>query len=195
MLELNKIHNMDVLDKEVWKDIEGYNGKYQVSNFGRVKSMQRFVKRKSESKTLLSEKLMKIKKDKDGYLLVDLYKDNIIKRMRVHRLVAEAFIDNPENKPHVDHINTIRDDNRVENLRWVTRKENMNNPATYDKLGKHSRKKILQFSTDGTFIREWESAREIERELLIDNSWVAKCCKGKCKSAKGFIFKYDKEVA
>lgn len=170
--------NLRDKEDEVWKDIVD-DRSYQVSSKGRVR-----LKKDTLMFYILPERV-----DKDGYKEVVLH--NIGKIKKVHRLVAEAFIDNPENKPHVDHINTIRDDNRVENLRWVTRKENMNNPATYDKLGKHSRKKILQFSTDGTFIKEWESAREIERELLIDNSLIAKCCKGKRKSAKGFIFKYD----
>ena len=107
---------------EIWKDIKKFEGIYQVSNLGNIKSLNNNKTKK--------EKILKLNKDKKGYLYVDLYKNNKSKRFVVHRLVAEAFIPNPENKPCIDHINTIRDDNRVENLRWVTYKENCNNPLT-----------------------------------------------------------------
>ena len=97
-----------------------------VSNMGRVKSLGNNKTRK--------EKILKNIKGKDGYLSVGLYKDGKIKMYLVHRLVAQAFIPNSNNKPFIDHINTIRTDNRVENLRWVTSKENMNNSITIEKI-------------------------------------------------------------
>lgn len=102
---------------EVWKDIQGYEGLYQVSNLGRVKSLRR-------------SKIRKLYKDDKGYFRVTLKKKGKSKNFQIHRLVATAFIPNPENKPEVDHINTIRTDNRVQNLRWVTSSENSNNPLT-----------------------------------------------------------------
>ena len=107
---------------ENWKDIEGYEGLYQVSNIGRVKRLVGFK--------CNVERFLTGQKDKDGYILLCLSKDGSIKRYRVHRLVAEAFVPNPDNKPEIDHINTDRSDNRAENLRWATRKENANNPIT-----------------------------------------------------------------
>ena len=107
---------------ENWKDIEGYEGLYQVSNIGRVKRLVGFK--------CNVERFLTGQKDKDGYILLCLSKDGSIKRYRVHRLVAEAFVPNPDNKPEIDHINTDRSDNRAENLRWATRKENTNNPIT-----------------------------------------------------------------
>ena len=107
---------------ENWKDIEGYEGLYQVSNIGRVKRLAGFK--------CNVERFLTGQKDKDGYILLCLSKDGSIKRYRVHRLVAEAFVPNPDNKPEIDHINTDRSDNRAENLRWATRKENANNPIT-----------------------------------------------------------------
>ena len=107
---------------EIWVDIKGYEGLYQVSNKGRVKSLN--YNKTGEERVLINQP------DKTGYLHV-VIKGKII---NVHRLVAEAFIPNPENKPCVDHINTIRGDNRVENLRWATTKENMNNEKTLEKF-------------------------------------------------------------
>lgn len=107
---------------EEWRPINGYEGLYEVSNLGRIKSLNCNHTKK--------EGILKLYNDKDGYLMVKLSKDKNNRLFRVHRLVAEAFIPNPENKPCVDHINTIKNDNRVENLRWVTYKENSNNPLT-----------------------------------------------------------------
>ena len=107
------------MDKELWKPVVGYEGLYDVSAFGKVKSLK-FGK----------EKELKQTNNTDGYLYVSLYKDGVRKLFKVHRLVAEAFIPNPDNKPCIDHINTIRDDNRAENLRWCTQKENCNNELT-----------------------------------------------------------------
>lgn len=108
---------------EIWKDIKGYEGLYQISNMGRVKSLDRIT---SDGRCIKS-KYLKIGDNNKGYKNVALCKNSIYEKCYVHRLVAQAFIPNEEGKKEVDHINTIRDDNRVENLRWVTHKENMNN--------------------------------------------------------------------
>ena len=111
---------------EIWKPIRDYEGLYEVSNLGGIKRLENDKNRK--------EKILKPYKNKLGYLCINLCRDNKVKQMYVHRLVAIAFIPNPENKPCIDHINTIPNDNRVENLRWVTYKENMNNELTKEKL-------------------------------------------------------------
>ena len=117
--------NLDLvkLEGEIWKDIEGYEGLYQVSNMGRVKTLN-YKGHKGKVR------ILKQTFEKDGYLIVGLMKDRKIKTIKVHRLVAIAFIENIGDKPCVDHKNTIRTDNRVENLRWSTHKENSNNPLT-----------------------------------------------------------------
>lgn len=101
---------------EVWRDIKGYEGLYQVSNYGRVKSLARITPRRHIPK---KEIIRCLSVDKDGYLCVNLCKEGIVKVYKVHRLVGEAFLDNPLNLPLINHINGIKNDNRVSNLEWI----------------------------------------------------------------------------
>ena len=118
--------------EEIWRDIKGYEGLYQVSNKGRVKSLDRYANNNGtpqfRPERILKQNIQKAGRNKR--CAVALCKDGIISRFRVHRLVAEAFIPNPENKPFIDHIDTDSTNNVVENLRWVTAKENSNNPLS-----------------------------------------------------------------
>lgn len=114
---------------EIWKSVKGYEVFYEVSNLGNVRSLDRKCTFKG-TVSIRKGCLLKKRIDKDGYCNFILCKDGKIKSFKAHRLVAEAFIPNEDNKPQIDHINTIRTDNRVENLRWVTPLENSNNPLT-----------------------------------------------------------------
>lgn len=117
------------MSEEIWKPVVGYENRYEVSNFGRVR---RFVFGKDG--VFVGKKLMYLRKDGYGYYTIRISINSALKELKVHRLVAQAFIPNPENKPQIDHINTIRTDNRVENLRWCTQTENANNPITVEKI-------------------------------------------------------------
>ena len=119
---------------EIWKDVQGYEGLYQVSNLGRIKSLGRFVDRLASGHCWQEERILKPHKTKYGYLNVILSKKGKTKTFSVHRWVALAFIPNPENKPQIDHINADKTNNTVNNLRWVTCKENINNPLTLVKI-------------------------------------------------------------
>ena len=173
--------------KEIWKDIEGYEGLYQVSNLGRVKSLKRETwghnKYYKEERILVQNVRNYCNHSHYG---VNLAKDGKYKTHRVHRLVAQAFIPNPENKPEIDHIDTNPLNNRVDNLRWVTRKENMNNPLTKKGMSKP----IIQLSLKGEYIKKWDSAIDVYRELGIFTGNIAQVCKGRLNQTGGFKWKY-----
>lgn len=182
---------------EEWKDIEGYEGLYKVSSFSRIKSLKRIVNNNGGIK-ILKERVLKGRKINNRYLSVSLCKDGKQKTYLIHRLVAQAFIPNPDNKPYVDHINTNIYDNRVENLRWCTQKENCNNPLTkikhinsikVGKLNPNS-KEILQFSLNGDFIRKWDCIADVKRNLEYHTSSISNCCLCNRKTAYGYKWKY-----
>lgn len=145
--------------KEQWKPIDGFPN-YQVSNKGRVKNIE-------------TGKVMKNRSNNHGYPYVALPKgDGKSKNMLLHRLVATAFIPNPDNLPEVNHKDENKTNNDVTNLEWVSASQNTRHSI-------HQRScKINQLSLDGEFIREWESSKQIERELGYSQGNIIKCCKG-----------------
>ncbi|WP_366921417.1 NUMOD4 motif-containing HNH endonuclease [uncultured Dysgonomonas sp.] len=146
---------------EIWRDVVGYEGLYQISNLGRVKSVQRVIvipsKVRSNQYRRLPEKILSPADNGRGYMYVHLHSNGVFKNCLVHRLVAESFIPNPNYGQEVDHINTIRNDNRVENLKWVSSSENNLNPITRSKnfksqpKGKNhpSSKRVLTYNLKG----------------------------------------------
>ncbi len=175
--------------------IRNIDDTYSVSNLGK------FYKNGVEMKGCIDK----------GYVWVSMYH----KKYSLHRLIAEMFIPNPDNKPCVDHISTIKTDCRAANLRWVSHRENCRNPLTrmhnseakkgknHPLYGKHlseeTRKKIsnaiqkkpvLQFSRDGEFIREWESGIQIQKELGYNQGNISLCCLNKVRTAYDYVWKY-----
>ena len=117
--------------QEVWKDVVGYDGAYQVSNFGRVRSFKNGKRGLTDT-----PRIMKLCHDRYGYPVVYLFRDKKDKCVRVHQIEAIAFLPNPENKEFVDHLDCDKKNNRLDNLRWVTRKENNSNPISCERHGK-----------------------------------------------------------
>ena len=177
---------------EVWKDIEGFNGKYQVSNYGNVRSFSRWK----------NGGLLKFGKTKTGYYFVNLVKNGRkdVKDFRVHRLVAIAFLDNPKNLPEVNHIDGNKLNNHVDNLEWVSREDNIRHavktgliPIRLGKLNSNS-KAVIQKRKDGTVVKEWDSVADIHRELGYSTNSIICCCNKKPKyhTAYGYLWEYKK---
>lgn len=189
--------------KEIWKDIEGYEGLYQVSNLGRVKSLERQVwKKRQQCYMRVRERIIQQYISKVGYYVVVLCQNGRKKTYYVHRLVAKAFIPNSENKPEIDHINTIRTDNRINNLRWATSKENSNNPLSKLHISEWQKENlrfgkdninsipIVQLSMKGTYIRSFDAIADAERETGIDHSNISVNLKEKTCHAGGYRWMY-----
>lgn len=168
--------------REIWKDIKDYEGLYQVSNWGRVRSLNYSHTGKVG--------ILKPSKTKCGYLIVCLYKDGKSKWFGVHRLVASTFLENPDNLPCVNHRNEIKTDNRVENLEYCTTAYNNSFGTRLKRASEHKCKQVLQYTKTGEFIREWKSIIEIKRELGYGNGNISNCCLKKLKSAYGYIWKF-----
>ena len=167
---------------EVWKDITGYEGLYQVSNLGRVKSLPR-VNRCVDKYYTRKGKVLTGHPDKNG------------RRFMVHRLVAMSFIPNSNKLPQVNHINEIVNDNRVANLEWCDCKYNIQygtgiKRRAKSQMNRHGAKKVLQFTLHGEFIREFPSTMEIVRVCGFRQSHINECCLGKAKTAYGYKWKY-----
>lgn len=187
---------------EEWKDIKGFEGYYQISNLGRVKSVERY----SAQKHLIKEKLLNIHHNNSGYCDISLYIDGVRYHRKVHRLVAEAFIPNPNNLPEVDHIDTNKDNNCVDNLRWVTHSENHLNPLTVQKkreinLGKKLSQatiekisKRISVYKDGFKLATFQSYKDLEKNsknifgMTLWSEYVRKVINGKMKDYHGYIF-------
>ena len=178
------------MTKEVWRDIEGYEGLYQVSDQGRVKSLERKVSHWRGGERIQKERILKPDVSKDGYLRAGLWAGGKRKWLRIHRLVCEAFHENHDNKPQVNHINEDKTDNRACNLEWATARENSNFGTRNERLGKAQSKPVAQYAQDGELIKVWQSTNEVERQTGFSHGYICKTANGKYKQAYGFIWKY-----
>lgn len=184
--------------KEIWKDIKGYEGMYQISNLGRVKSLDRNEKGHFNNTKyyLRKEKILNLHLTIQGYYNIGCCYNSKRKYFRVHRLVAQTFIPNPKNKPEVNHINGIKTDNNVTNLEWVTSSENQlhayKTGLEKKYFGKDHKgsKPVLQFDLDGNFIREWDCISQIAKTIHVSRFDISSVCRGLKVVAKGYIWKF-----
>lgn len=205
---------------EEWRPVEGYEGLYEVSNLGRVKSLGKWCVRRGGAKAWYGERIRKPQLIGHGYHFVVLYKDNIGKTHYVHRLVASAFIpnDDPVNKTTVNHKNEDKLDNRVENLEWMSVADNVRYGTAVErtaaaKRGKPSplkgrkrpehvveamkkaySKPVIQYDMTGNEVARYPSTKEAGRQTGFSQANIWACCAGKYKQAYGFIWKYAKDV-
>lgn len=176
--------NMKDLPNEEWKDVKGFEGLYQVSNYGRVKRLPevRFLNHISGIKVdyITKGKILKSCSNGKGYLQVCLTKNNKKHTKKIHRLVAETFLLNSKNLPQVNHKNENKHDNNINNLEWCDCDYNINYSLA---------KPIMQYKNN-KLIREWESINKIRKELGYSTSFISRCCKHKCESAYGYKWIY-----
>ena len=158
---------------EIWKDIKDYEGIYQVSNFGRVKRVE-------------TDRILKGYKRTDGYLGLRLSKNKIVYNELIHRLVAQAFIPNPENKPQVNHIDEDKTNNKLSNLEWSTAKENSNYGTRNERISKS----IIATNLKTDESTDFNSGKECARQLGLSPGNITNVLKGRYKQTGGYTFKY-----
>ena len=188
--------------KEEWRPVVGYEGIYEVSDWGNVRSVDRLIEyklphAKSNTKRLLEGKLLKKVKNCDGYHVVTLHnQEHEQKEGKVHRLVAEAFIPNPENKSQVGHLKVLPDGtedktaNEAWNLAWMTAEENINYGLRNERVAKKLSKTVYQYTLDGVLVKIWSSMLEAEKNGF-NQRHIWECCNGKRKTHKGYKWSYE----
>jgi len=185
---------------EIWKDIQGFDG-YKISSFGRVKSVKR------RWKLLDSEKYLKTFIDRKGYVAITLRNDNNKINKKIHRLVAMAFIPNPQNKPEVNHKDGNKQNNFEDNLEWNTTSENAIHAFSIGlrvggigvrrvglRIGFPNKIKVIQLSLDDSVIKIWDSMADAAMSIMGDvgrRTDICAVCKGKRKTAFGYKWRYE----
>ena len=182
--------------EEIWKAIEGYEGKYQVSNLGRVRSLDRKVATVHSALRTIKGKTLVPWTDKYGYLHVNLWSECKMKSHMVHRLVAGAFIPNPDNMPEVNHKDEDKKNNRADNLEWCNTRYNINYGNRSHKVSQTRISnamlglRVEQLTMDGQHVRTFDSIREASRVSGADKSVIVRVCKGRLQSAGGYRWRY-----
>ena len=178
-----------MIDQEIWKDIDSLEGYYQVSNYGRIRSLDRYTKHSEGHLRLSKGKILKprINHKRNGYLEVGLKKDGIEFRRKIHRLVAEAFLPNPECKPQVNHIDGDKSNNCVSNLEWVTDLENKQHAwKTGLSTADHRKNSIICNETG----KVYESVQKASELIPCDRRYLFRHLKGEVKRVKGLTYRY-----
>ena len=185
---------------KIWKPIYGYENLYEVSNYGEIRSCDRYIKGNKNSKYLKKGKLISISYNHKGYARVRLSKDNVSKMYFVHRLVAQAFIPNPNNLPQVNHKDEVKSNNKIYNLEWCTNKYNHNygtgierakENCDYESISKKLSKEVYQFDLKGTFIRKYYSVTSVSK-YGFKPECVINCCKNRKNSYKKYLWSSNK---
>ena len=183
---------------EIWKPISGYEGFYEVSNLGRIRSLERIVECSDGRKRKIKDRTLKGSSYSGGYSGVTLHKDGCTKFVNIHRIVAEAFVPNPLEKEEVNHKDENPSNNHASNLEWVTHKENLNFGTRTERARKAiveaQGRAVRQLSIDGELVAEYESLSAACNATGTHVSNITKCAKGVYKTAGGYIWKYKNET-
>ena len=186
--------------KEIWKDIPEYEGLYQASSLGNIRSIDRIIYDKNLKRSRnFKGKILKQNIRNDGYLFVNLSKNGINKVVKIHRIIAKTFIKNNNNYKCINHINGNKQDNNINNLEWCTYSHNIKEAYRLGlkksisiKGEKNKCSKIVnQYDLDNNFIKKWYCIKDASKKLKIKDSNISLCCKGKRNKAGGYIWKYE----
>ena len=199
-LDKNKKSGIQDLKNEIWKDVVGFEGIYQVSNEQRIKRIS-LSKITNNVKVDYQERIVKTRLNKKGYVILNLCKNNEKFSTSLHRIIAKSFIPNLDNKSQVNHKNGIRHDNRIENLEWATASENILHSykvlnKKHNSLGKFNRcgKKVAYYDLSGNIKGTFLSNMEAERKLGIKNTNISAVCNGKKEKTNGYKFRYFEQL-
>jgi hypothetical protein len=179
------------MKSEIWKPIKDYEGLYEISSLGRVKSLPKDKKSKHGSIAHLQERLL-TPSNNHGYRSIVLTNNGVHKTNNVHRLVAEAFIPNPNNYSDINHKDENKANNSVSNLEWCTRVYNMNYGTCQNRKAISNGKPINQYSIDGVYIRSYLSIKDAATKNNYQSSPILNCCVGRSKSSYGYKWEYKK---
>ena len=191
----NKVISKEYVDKvEIWKDIKDYEGLYQVSNLGNVRSLDKIIYQKNKSgknqKHIYRGKELKKQKQLNGYEVVNLYKDAKMTKKLVHRLVAIAFIENKLNRHFINHKDNDKTNNNVENLEWCTQSENVVYAYTHGVKIPPNMRKVKRLNKEDIFIDMFESIQDAERFTNVRATNISKCCRNLRRTAGGYKWEY-----
>lgn len=183
------------MKNEVWKDVPNYEGIYKASNFGRIKMVKRTLTDSLGKKINKKEHILKPRTG-NRYYMIALYKNGKREDLLLHRLIAQTFIPNPENKPFVNHKDENCFNNCSDNLMWCTQKENMNWGTINERMSKNSKskRKVNQYDMDGNFIKQWDCMTDFYKSKGLKlKTGIIECCKGRRQSHMGYKWKYADE--
>lgn len=177
--------------QEIWKDIPGYEGIYEVSNKGRIRSIDRIVVTKAGwTQTKYGQVIKFGQPINSGYIKVDLHKNGKAKPFLVHRIVAEVFLENPNGCETVNHKDENKLNNSADNLEWCTQMYNNNYGTCKERGAETQRREFLQMDMDGNVIKRWKGFKKIQRELGYQRKLIYLCCIGKRESYMGYKWCY-----
>lgn len=176
---------------EVWKPIKGYENYYEVSNNGKIRSLDRITVFKDGRKRKFFGKILVLQAtNNSGYVTVGLHDSGKTKTFLLHRLVAESFVDNPYDLKEVNHIDQDKFNNAASNLEWCTHKENVNHGDEIERGAQKQRMSFCQLDMDGKLVKVWHGFKKIEREAGFSRKAIRDCCIGKRDSYRGYKWEY-----
>lgn len=187
-VEINSERWFDLKDlkNEIWKDVVGFENLYKISNYGRLKSLCS----NNNSKAYNKDKIRKVFPNGKNYLSCLIYKNFTKYNRRIHRMVAQAFIPNPNNFPQVNHIDGNKWNNKIDNLEWCTNSENQIHVYKNNLEKPGLKRTVKQYDLNGNYIQTFEYISDATKKLNINCSSIISVCKGKRKTAGGYIWKY-----